>query len=38
MRRQQATWMAVADINQQIAIVIDATDTPSRSAIANHYL
>jgi hypothetical protein len=37
-RSQTTKYTAVADVNQQIAIVIDATDTPSRSTIANHYL
>jgi hypothetical protein len=35
---KQAKWTAVADVNRQTAIVIDATDTPNRSTIANHYL
>jgi hypothetical protein len=35
---KQAKWTAVADVNRQTAIVIDASDTPNRSTIANHYL
>jgi hypothetical protein len=34
--KQQNTWLSLTSTNT--AIVIDATDTPSRGTIANHYL